>query len=445
MTTISNAVPIAARRANECGAALVTMLLVSTLLLAAGGALILTTSMATTNAIDATSEMQAYYAAEAGLEQALNVLRGNVTPATYGAPSSTRINFAKAYAHATSNRSGDTDSTTRPRRLSGWLDYSYQPNNADWRVPITSSYTPLSGLAFSIEVALAPDEDATDPERLLVRSTGFGPKGAQKRLEMTVDKKAFDFAAHAAVMLRSSDDSATAMTTFSVGSSAPHTYTGDDLASPPDTDVPSVPVFAVTNSADGDAGSLVRTGIAADSSNISSASGQLATLNPNSLESWLQTADSARALLSFLSGRAALEGRYFNTNPTDSIADTTPTGLNNSTHSQITFVDGDLDLSGVGGRGNGLLVVTGTLTMGGSSGWDGLVLVLGEGNVGRNGTPDIKGGLVIANFDPTGTGDFNAPSLLSNGGGNSIVGYDSSLIDRALNFAAARVLGVHEF
>ncbi|MBA2503707.1 MAG: hypothetical protein H0V27_12595, partial [Pyrinomonadaceae bacterium] len=180
-------------------------------------------------------------------------------------------------------------------------------------------------------------------------------------------------------------------------------------------------------------------------SNISSASGQLATLNPNSLESWLQTAAGARALLSFLSGRAALEGRYFNTNPTDSIADTTPTGLNNSTQSQITFVDGDLDLSGVGGRGNGLLVVTGTLTMGGSSGWNGLVLVLGEGNVVRDGTPDIKGGLVIANFDPTGTGDFNAPSLLSNGGGNSIVGYDSSLIDRALNFAAARVLGVHEF
>lgn len=444
MTTISNAVPIAARRANECGAALVTMLLVSTLLLAAGGALILTTSMATTNAIDATSEMQAYYAAEAGLEQALNVLRGNVTPATYGAPSSTRISFAKAYAHATSNRSGDTDSTTRPRRLSGWLDYSYQPNNADWRVPITSSYTPLSGLAFSIEVALAPDEDATDPERLLVRSTGFGPKGAQKRLEMTVDKKAFDFAAHAAVMLRSSDDSATAMTTFSVGSSAPHTYTGDDLASPPDTDVPSVPVFAVTNSADGDAGSLVRTGIAADSSNISSASGQLATLNPNSLESWLQTADSARALLSFLAYRAGLEGRQFNTDSTD-IIPPPPDDVSATEPSQITFVDGDFDLSGSPGRGNGLLVVTGTLTMGGSSGWDGLVLVLGEGNVVRDGTPDIRGGVVIANFDPNGTGDFNAPSLISNGGGNSIVGYDSSLIDRALNFAGARVLGVREF
>ncbi len=437
MTTISNVAPIAARRANECGAALVTMMLVSTLLLAAGGALILTTSMATTNAIDATSEMQAYYAAEAGLEQALNALRGNVAPATYGAPSGTTVNFAKALATATSNRSSDTSTTPR---LSGWLDY----DEDYWRVPLTASYAPLTGLAFSIEVALAPDENAADPERLLVRSIGYGPKGAQKRLEMTVDKKAFDFAAHAAVMLRSSDNAANAMTTFSVGSSQPHTYTGDDLASPPDTDVPSVPVFAVTNSADGDAGSLVHQGIDSDSGNISSASGQLATLDPNSLESWLQTADGARALLSFLADRAGLEGRHFNTDSTDAIPPP-PNSFSDTEPSEITFVDGDLDLSGAPGRGNGLLVVTGTLTVGGSSGWDGLVLVLGEGNVVRDGTPDIKGGLVIASFDPNGTGDFNAPSLYSNGGGNSIVGYDSSLIDRALNFGGARVLGVREY
>ena len=51
--------------------------MVATLLLAAGGALILTTSTSTTTAIDATAEMQAYYGAEAGLQQALNILRGN--------------------------------------------------------------------------------------------------------------------------------------------------------------------------------------------------------------------------------------------------------------------------------------------------------------------------------------------------------------------------------
>src|SRR6185436_18566546 len=63
---------------GERGAALITALLLSTLLLAAGGTLILTTALTGTNAVDSTSEMQAYYAAEAGVARTLNVLRGNV-------------------------------------------------------------------------------------------------------------------------------------------------------------------------------------------------------------------------------------------------------------------------------------------------------------------------------------------------------------------------------
>src|SRR6476646_10673048 len=65
---------------SEQGAALITALMVAALVLAAGGALILTTGMSTTTAVDATAEMQAYYGAEAGLQQALNALRGNVAP-----------------------------------------------------------------------------------------------------------------------------------------------------------------------------------------------------------------------------------------------------------------------------------------------------------------------------------------------------------------------------
>src|SRR5688572_1487673 len=65
-------------RNGERGAALVITILLSTLLLAAGGTLILTSSLTGTNAIDSTAEMQAYYAAEAGVSQVLSVLRGNV-------------------------------------------------------------------------------------------------------------------------------------------------------------------------------------------------------------------------------------------------------------------------------------------------------------------------------------------------------------------------------
>ena len=65
---------------KERGAALITALMVATLVLAAGGALILTTGMSATTSIDATAEMQAYYGAEAGLQQSLNALRGNLPP-----------------------------------------------------------------------------------------------------------------------------------------------------------------------------------------------------------------------------------------------------------------------------------------------------------------------------------------------------------------------------
>jgi type II secretory pathway component PulK len=67
-------------RKNERGAALLMSLLVATALLAAGGALILTTATTAKTAINSTSEMQAYYAAEAGLQAALNALRGNAAP-----------------------------------------------------------------------------------------------------------------------------------------------------------------------------------------------------------------------------------------------------------------------------------------------------------------------------------------------------------------------------
>src|SRR5258705_9656660 len=77
------------RRRDERGAALITTILLSFLLLAAGGTLILTSTMTGTTAVESTAEMQAYYAAEAGVASALNVLRGNVD----STPTGTRATF----------------------------------------------------------------------------------------------------------------------------------------------------------------------------------------------------------------------------------------------------------------------------------------------------------------------------------------------------------------
>src|SRR5713101_9096667 len=80
MKTISTVTKRKSGYANERGAALITMLLISIPLLMAGGALIMITSMSAANTADSAAEAKAYYAAEAGSQQVLNVLRGNVAP-----------------------------------------------------------------------------------------------------------------------------------------------------------------------------------------------------------------------------------------------------------------------------------------------------------------------------------------------------------------------------
>jgi hypothetical protein len=104
-------------RAGERGVALVMALLISLLLLTAGGALILTTSMSATNAADSTAEMQAYYVAEAGMQSALNVIRGNTKPLV---TSTDRISFRTAIIPDISNGPANTG----PIRLAGWLPYN---------------------------------------------------------------------------------------------------------------------------------------------------------------------------------------------------------------------------------------------------------------------------------------------------------------------------------
>src|SRR5215204_2189596 len=89
--------PCFKNRAGEKGAALITAVLLSMLLLAAGGTLVLTTTMTGITARDSTAEMQAYYAAEAGVARTLEVLRGNVE----STPTGTRASFREVVCSPT--------------------------------------------------------------------------------------------------------------------------------------------------------------------------------------------------------------------------------------------------------------------------------------------------------------------------------------------------------
>src|SRR4051812_50119379 len=110
-------------RDSERGAALITVVLMSMLLLMAGGAIIAVSSNSAKNAADATSESQAYYAAEAGTQAVMAVLRGNAAPtplfnATTSDPAN-KISFRRAMTISTSN--SQAESTLTNARLSRWL------------------------------------------------------------------------------------------------------------------------------------------------------------------------------------------------------------------------------------------------------------------------------------------------------------------------------------
>lgn len=134
---------------SERGAALIMVLFASLLILAATLMLVLTTTISATNAISSTDEMQAYYAAEAGLQDALNVLRGNVAPHPNDG---TKMNFKNAANNATSNNpSSDTVA-----KLSRWLVYNY-PSNDPRRVTLSPNYTETDGIAYAITGISDPD------------------------------------------------------------------------------------------------------------------------------------------------------------------------------------------------------------------------------------------------------------------------------------------------
>jgi hypothetical protein len=286
--------------------------------------------------------------------------------------------------------------------------------------------------------ALTGTLTAPEPRRVLVRSSGYGPKGAVKRLEMVLNQKAFDFEAPAVLTMRGADNGA-AMT-FEIGNSNAKTYSGLDNAG----HEIQLPTFAVMGSdiATADNGIKKESTVAdPEIGYLDIGTVPVGTTVPAlqvSTPEFLETADKARAALDALQSTAYSMGRYYAPSSGSAYsvtsANTTPTG--------ITFVDGDCNLDG----GSGLLVVTGNLEMSGNPSFDGVILVLGGGSVNRNGggNGNVYGAMVVAAFNRT-SGNFTAPSFNTNGGGNSTLQYDSLAVSRAMGAIGAAPGGIREF
>lgn len=545
---------------DERGAALITVLLIAIPLLMAGGSLILITSMATANTADMAAETKAYYAAESGAQQVLQVMRGNVAPNPVFAtdPSGSvapenMITFQKAVTQSTSNVSDDASAP----RLSRWL--SYDSTYTD-RVPLTSNYSPISGLAFNVQLSdpdnsqsvtfstsgvftnygsnqhqwngggnkatltynaqasttintsgsstlgyfsvtgvqdtvtisgepfkltitqtapwstttsytinctlsatitsssslvtvtfptlsnnlsgalytrssttlstnssnpLAITVTAPQPNRLVAKISGFGPRAAQKQMQMLLSRFAFDFSPVSTITLRSADDGS--VSSIAVGNSSVYSYSGFDNAAGGD-----LPALGVTSTPDYNALS----GQNLSGTQVKGSPYAVEQVAISDLPSWLQTADDARQLVIGLRTMAQNNSRYFT-------PATPPTDFGSSTTPKITFVDGDADLTPANGAG--LLVCTGNLTLEGSAVFDGLILVLGQGNLTRSGGGNgtTLGSILVARFGNS--GNFLAPTLQANGSGTSTIQFDSSWVRRALASPGPRVVAIGEF
>ena len=461
MQTLPNMPEAFVNRPTERGAALVTALLVATLLLVGGGALIMTTSMTAGNAIDSTAEAQAYYAAESGLQAALNVLRGKGTPNPSG---TITLDFRKAITLNTdyhSNREGDP--STVPR-LSRWLTYSVNGDHtsANSRVSVGNNSS------YSVRL-FDPDNTpvAEKPDRLLVIVRGYGPNGAQKELRMFVSRLGYDIPVPGPIVIRGADDGTTNMT-FNLGDSNASNYSGEDAATTPVAQRPTTIVSyhdrhrAAIAVMDGPNTSSKKLGImdynqgavpfSASSASpiIATAPGQgshpdidISITELSSTPAFLVTADAARAFLTKMESIAKMEDRYFT-----SLSGTA--GSYASPYTPVfTFVDGNCNLDG----GAGLLIVTGDLVLNGGVNFKGLILVLGNGRVTKSGGGGSEefGSFMVAKFARTWPASENgqphpflAPYFDVSGSGNSRVQSHSQVEEDAIETTGRMVTGVVE-
>ena len=574
------------RRRNERGAALVTTLLLATLLLAASLTLVMVTGMTATTAIDSTTEMQAYYGAEAGLQRALNAFHGNVMPT---------LTFRGAVEPSSSNSTGDPATAANVARMSKWLVYQSEttayPSNVLVNDPIafriavrdpdnskgvsystvgsfnegppsitfgtapntaTITYTPQTSVSVTAYPAIANQPlgtftvtvpagssgatvpagtkfrltvnqtlpwvgnssfygtvsgsvttassnvsisfgssgnkisvegtvynicatcnplslaapgtakaitgtiTAPDPKRIIVQSTGFGPKGGQKILEMAIDRSKFEINPPAAIVIRGADPRTVLGVqvwdpmTFDLGSSSAHVVTGAD-SDGIEAVKPSVAI-SFHDWTKGNGGIKKGSTVGDPELSILDVDSPLPAIWPVTLTpipgtpgepmplvvetpDFLKTAPKARAFVAELEKQAKLLKRYYN--GFDGIANSNGTTTGKSA---FTFVKGDCQLDG----GSGMLVVTGDLQLKGNNVFDGIILVLGNGKVTRNGGGggNIFGSWIVARFGSS--GDFLPPYFDVDGGGGSEFRYSSESVKKGNNTSGIEVLGIAE-
>jgi hypothetical protein len=278
-----------------------------------------------------------------------------------------------------------------------------------------------------------------EPIRLLIRSTGYAPRGARKVLETVIQKNYFDdLGAPSPLTLIGPPSTASPSTTFAFvpGNSRPIFYSGKDtqlrIFLPP-IGVTNDPNLAVVNTA-------IATGFQGR------VYGTVENVNSD-LPNWLQSPLKLDKTIKLLKARAQALGRYVGPTAPD------PTDFGDyATGTGITFIDRDVTIQNNTNAG-GILVVTGRITFQGGFNIRGLLVVTGQDGFVRTGggSGHVEGAIVVAPYNAAGlscvannTTCFLAPQYRISGGGGSDFDYNSNSVANGLGALTDYVKGVAE-
>jgi hypothetical protein len=269
-----------------------------------------------------------------------------------------------------------------------------------------------------------------EPYRLLIKATGYGPRGAKKELEAIIQKNLFNgmTAPATLTLVGSSTDFA-----FNPGNSTVVTYSGEDLS---EDDV-IIPPIGTTNDPNL---SWVRAQFSTGEAWKANVVGDPANVNEE-IPLWLSTPTRLDATIAALRNVAKASGNYYTSDNGPAAPGDYATGTG------ITFVDGDYTFGGHGDWGGGLLIVTGKLTLKGEFSYKGMIMVTGAEGLAREGGGNgvMQGNVVIAPYDPTNLAQpFLPPKYDMSGGGTSLITYDSNSVANGMTAISNFVLGIAE-
>jgi Tfp pilus assembly protein PilX len=320
-------------------------------------------------------------------------------------------------------------------------------NTADYNLVCwngTNQLTVAAGSCASAGAALIPAQNYTPVYTLT--ALAVTPSGSRRMVQMDVATDIIPNIPGAMVM-----DGPTTAANFGPGSSNAFRATGTDQSSSTNTLRPqngtvcpppgNEPALGGYNAAS--AVNLVASfaGPPNRSGNYTGSPANVANVSTQLGDGGMNTAQGLIQLVNVITASAVSPNVY-----------STATSLTNPgtvTAPVVNVVTGDASFSNL--SGSGILLVQGNLTLTGNPNFNGVILVIGKGNVswsgGGNGV--IDGAMLVANLfnssnQPITSGTPGAPNISFSGGGTMNVNYDSCWVAAMNQMTPYKTLGVRE-